>query len=85
MQKSSTKYEQTNPIMYKKKYSMIHWILSHYAHHIKRLCDQKENTHMIISIEAGKASDKTQYSWGKKNSQQTRNRKELPQFGNEYL
>ena len=40
---------------------------------------------MIISIEAGKASDKTQYSWGKKNSQQTRNRKELPQFGNEYL
>jgi len=85
VQKSSTKYEQMNPITYKKKYSMIHWILSHYAYDIKRVCDQKENTHMIISIEAGKASDKTQYSWGEKNSQQTRNRKELSQFGNEYL
>ena len=50
------------------------WISINVMHHINGI---KENN-TIISIDAEKATDKIQYSFMIKNTQQTRNRRKLP-------
>ena len=52
-------------------------------HHIKKL---KDKNNMIISIDAEKAFDKTQHpSMIKKNSPESRNRRNIPQHNKSYI
>ena len=74
MQKSSTKYQQTEPnSTLKGSYTMIKWGLSqeckdssnihksiNVIHHINKL---KDKNHMTISIDAEKAFDKIQHQF----------------------
>ena len=53
-------------------------------HHFNKL---KDKNHMIISTDAEKASDKIQHPFmiKKKNSQESRNRRNLPQHNKSYI
>ena len=53
-------------------------------HHINKL---KDKNHMIISIDAEKASDKIQYPFmiKKKNPPESRNRRNIPQHNESYI
>ena len=53
-------------------------------HHINKL---KNKSHMIISIDAEKAFDKIQHSFmiKKKNSPESRNRRNIPQHNKSYI
>ena len=52
-------------------------------HHINKL---KNKSHMIISIDAGKAFDKIQHPFMiKKNSPESRNRRNIPQHNKSYI
>ena len=53
-------------------------------HHINKL---KNKSHMIISIDAEKAFDKIQHPFmiKKKNSPESRNRRNIPQHNNSYI
>ena len=51
-------------------------------HHINKL---KDKNHMIISIDAKKASDKIQYPFMIKNPPESRNRRNNPQHNKSYM
>ena len=51
-------------------------------HHINKL---KSKNHMIISIDAEKPFDKIQHPFMKKNSPESRNRKNIPQHNKSYI
>ena len=99
MQKSLTKfYQSESNNTLKRSYTMTKWALSqgckdssisicksiNVIHHINKL---KNKSHMIISIDAEKAFDKIQHPFmiKKKNSPESRNRRNIPQYNKSYI